>query len=118
VKRHDGGSMTYYVSGRSLENWRAKGQNPPADAVHMPCGICRESITLSPEGAAKLIDATARGCQGAALCTRCSMVAVATHNGGVEIGMSDYCARQVAGSADAKATLDALLTLAGKDKPA
>jgi hypothetical protein len=104
-------NVTYFVSGRSLENWRAKGHKPPVDAVHTQCAACRQTITLSPEGAARITAATTSGDRALPVCTLCAMLIV---SGGAGVEMTNYCAEQVGRSADAKATLDAMLNLAAE----
>jgi hypothetical protein len=68
----------FVVSGRSLKNYREKGVQVPPDCIILQCFVCGDSVTVSPEAAARLVEARDRGDQPVgALCTPCTVYVAA-----------------------------------------
>ena len=67
--------MTFLVMGRSLKNYRAKGHAVPPDVVHLNCHFCDTAITITEKGAMRIGEAIARGDNGFAICTSCTLLA-------------------------------------------
>lgn len=97
----------FLVTGRSLKNYHAKGAPLEPGSVRAQCLVCAEQVTISPSGAAKLVEARANGHHPAgAICTPCVL---AVTGPGAVIETSEFGAKLVHDSDNAKAIMAALI---------
>lgn len=100
---------SFLITGRSLKNYREKGQTVPAEYVILKCLVCGEPVALSAEGGVKLAERVAAGDGPAgAVCTPCVLI-VSAGARPHEIHTTRFGADLVERRDDAKAVLDFLM---------
>jgi hypothetical protein len=100
-------TIAFLMTGRSLQNYRANGHELPADFPIVQCLGCGDSVTISPDGAARLDEARKRGDSPVgALCTPCTLRYTPRN---AEIRATKFGAELIERRGDARAILDVLL---------
>jgi hypothetical protein len=64
------------ITGRSLDNFREKGETPPPDWQMFPCEVCGQRVMITPDGARQYAEYKASGSfsRVGIICTPCTMV--------------------------------------------
>lgn len=80
-------SKVCLITGRSLQNYVATGARVPPDFTTLDCVRCSTPVTISPSGAAKIVEHLEVGNLVWVACTPCAAVLARP---GAELTMSDY----------------------------